>query len=680
MPPARLAMASHGPAPVPYLGMKPRTFLCKSHPDFHVPADVEVGAGFDGTAYCRRLKADGADAVAMFGKCHYGHCYYHTRFDNRHPRLRTDMLAEVCRGARAIGLGVVGYYSVFLDTAAARRHPDWMLRADDARTDAGFDSGNFQPVCVNSPYLEELLIPQSVEMVTNYEIDELLFDTMTGFTVCHCGHCKEKFGRPIPENNTDVHWADYVKWYARCFDDFYARSAEAVHKANPHVAVIYNWEWVYSRPRPPVPHIGRLCADLISTGTVASTHCRFWAGTGLPYDYMTGRFMHGLGEWNSNTLESLLYTGAATVANGGSFYIIDRQLPDGSLEERAHEMMRQVFGYFQDRRPWLEGTEHVPEVAALYSWHSVVGPNMEYYPDGKARTQRTLPFSGLTRLMIEHGRHFIAFTEERLAERIGDYRVLIVPEQEYLSDHTKQTLRRYVELGGNLILTHGAWDAPADPEIMELAGITYEDRREPGYGYVDVSPPLMLREAFAKVSPRPETQVLYRYVPPLSKGKFGHGMAPPAAAVDEPVVTARRLGRGQVVYIAHPFFKAYHDHQNPEQAKLFLRLLDRLLTDPVARIDTRAQVELCTMQKGRDLILHLVNHSGRERLGNYWYPVTEYIPEIRDIPLTIRGHVREAQLQPSGEALPLRAEGAFSQTAVPSLGVMQTIVVPGYFS
>jgi hypothetical protein len=190
----------------------------------------------------------------------------------------------------------------------------------------------------------------------------------------------------------------------------------------------------------------------------------------------------------------------------------------------------------------------------------------------------------------------------------------------------------------------------------------------------------MLREAFAKIRALPGTRVLHRYVPPLSTGRFGHGMAPPAQVIDEPVITARRLGRGQVIYVAHPFFKAYHDHQNPQQARLLLQLLDRVLPDPVARIDTPAQVELCTMRKGNDLILHLVNHSGRERLGNYWYPVTEYIPEIRDIALTIRGQVREARLQPAGEALKLQTDSAFSRTTIPSLQVMQTIAVPRYFT
>src|SRR4030095_10096818 len=107
---------------VALLRMKPRTFLLKCHPDFHIPADAVVGEGFDADAYCAKVKATGADAVAFFGKCHYGDSYYATKVREWHPGVKTDMLGEISRAAKRNGLGLVAYYSVFLDTAAAMQH------------------------------------------------------------------------------------------------------------------------------------------------------------------------------------------------------------------------------------------------------------------------------------------------------------------------------------------------------------------------------------------------------------------------------------------------------------------------------------------------------------------------------------------------------------------------------
>jgi len=238
--------------------MAERTFLCKSHPDFHLPADVEVGKGFDGDAYARRLKECGVDAVAFFAKCHYGHSYYPTEVGTVHPRLCKDMLAEVVRGCHEHGLGVVAYYSVFLDTAAVLAHPDWAMRASRSDVGAGFDSGNFLPVCVNSPYVRELLLPQSVEIVTRYDVDELFYDTMSGFHPCYCEHCRAAFGREIPESREDPAWDDYVRWYAEQYDRFFAEAPRVVHEANPDVTVAFNWKWGIREPTPPPPHIGRL--------------------------------------------------------------------------------------------------------------------------------------------------------------------------------------------------------------------------------------------------------------------------------------------------------------------------------------------------------------------------------------------------------------------------------------
>jgi len=190
-----------------------KPYLCKSHPDFHIPGDVDVGEGFDGDAYAKRLKDNGVDLVVFFAKCHYGHCYYYTDIGHRHPRLKSDMLAEVIRGCRAHGLGIGAYFSVFLDTQAIEHHPDWRLQATDNKVDAGFDSGNYLPVCVNSPYLDELFIPQSIEVATKYDVDEVFYDTMTGFKPCFCDNCRRLFGHPIPHSSEDPRWLKYVAWY-----------------------------------------------------------------------------------------------------------------------------------------------------------------------------------------------------------------------------------------------------------------------------------------------------------------------------------------------------------------------------------------------------------------------------------------------------------------------------------
>lgn len=668
--------------------MRKRVFLCKSHPDFHMPADIDIGEGFDGEAYAKRLKECGADAVAFFAKCHYGHCYYDTKIGFRHPRLKKDMLAEVVRGCRKHDLGVVGYFSVFLDMAAVQQHPGWRLQAEDTATDAGFDSGNFLPVCVNSGYLNELFIPQCVEVAENYDVDELFFDTMTGFKPCFCEACQRSFGRPIPLSDKDSNWLDYVAWYQACYAKFYAAAAEAVHRANPDVGVIFNWEWGIRTPIRPPRHITRLAADLIATGTIASELTHYFAGTGYPFDYMCGRFLSGLGDWTNSTPETIKYTAAATIANGGSFYIIDRQLPDGRLEERGYDMMRDVFGFVQERREVVVDTVHVAETAVLHSHDTLMGDKLQFFPNANLRKERTEPFNGISRVFMHGAHHYTALSTENLNARAGEYRLIILPETEYLDPGTAARLERFVTEGGSLLVTQSASPAGLNERILELAGVLHEGFGDLAYGYFDrpAGEPILARGTFSKVRPVGDATEIVRTISPLSAGmggkKFGHGFAPPGAYEGYALATQRAVGQGRVIYVAMPAFKHYWQFQNPYVSELIFGLIDRLLPDPLVRVTTRAQVEMVAVRKGDDLIVHLVNHSGRERLGGYWYPVTEYMPEIRDIPVAIRAHgtASEFTLMPSGNRLTGRVEDGYTRLTVPKLEFMESILAKEYYA
>lgn len=666
--------------------MAKRTFLCKSHPDFHIPGDIDVGEGFDGDAYARRLKENGVDAVAFFAKCHYGHSYYDTKVGYRHPRLKKDMLAEIVKGCRAHDVGIVAYFSVFLDTMAVEHHPDWRLQATDNKVDAGFDSGNYLPVCVNSPYRDELFIPQSIEVVTQYDVDEVFYDTMTGFKPCFCDHCKTKFGKPIPSSAEDDNWLEYVRWYRECYDSFFATVAEKVHEAKPDIDMAFNWEWGVRKPIDPPAHITRISADLIPTGTVASSLTHYMAGTGYPFDYMSGRFLHGLGDWNSSTPETIKYTASATIANGGSYYIIDRQLPDGTLEERAYDMMQEVFGFVQARRDVVEGTTHMDEVAVLHSHDHLMGDELQFFPEPNTRKERAEAFEGVSRMFMHHARHYTALGTDALRKRATDYPVVIIPETEFIDSDTVAALTSYVNAGGSLLITQSEDPDQVNNDMLELAGVSYEGHSELYYGYFERpdQEPAAARGHWANITPAQDATELVAAIEPVKAGKggakFGHGLAPAGAYEGRAVVTERKLGTGTVIYVAMPAFKQYWQNQNPYVSELIFSLVDRLLPRPVARVETRAQVEMVAVRKDDNLIVHLVNHSGRERLLGYWYPLIEYMPTIRDIPVRIRvDDARPAiRFVPSGKTADYEVKDGYAVLNVKELEFMESIVVEGH--
>lgn len=656
--------------------------FCRLHPDFHIPGEAIVGEGFDGHAYVRKLKAHGVEALAFFAKCHYGYAYYDTAFGNRHPGLKKDMLREITEACRQEGLRFVVYFSVFLDSVAHEKHPGWGIQSPKTGVDAGFDSGNFRGICVSSGYREELFLPQAVEVLRNYPVDEVLLDTMTGFHPCACEACREQYGKPIPKDSSDADWLPYVRWYHGQFEKFFARTAEVLTDASPGVEVIFNWNWGYRQPSSPPKGIGRLEADLIATGRVASPVCRYFAGTGLPFDYMTGRFLHGLGDWSNARASTLLYTASASIAQGGGFYLIDRQLPNGSLEDRSYAIMSEVFGFIRERQRVL-GVKHVLETGALFSFETLFGAELEYFPLPEVRKARMDRQEGLARLMIERGRHFTAFNEERLLAVLSELKVVILPEIEVISDGAVEALESWVRAGGKLLLSQPAAVAlPAG--LQALAGVRDGGCYDGSYGYlaqpqgeaVTVQTPIRRYELLEG------TRSWVDRIRPAAGGKFGHGFAPPSAIPEGAFVTSRELGGGKVMLAAVPLFESFQRFPNFYLGDLFERLLDELHPEPLARLESEAQVEMVLGRKGGDLVVNLVNHAGKEELAGYWYPRTEYVPELRGLYLSIRapkaGRLR-MEFVPGDEGREVTVFDGYARVELPELKYLLIVVVPGYF-
>jgi hypothetical protein len=506
---------------------------------------------------------------------------------------------------------------------------------------------------------------------------------MSRFNPCYCTYCKEKFARDIPLSDEDASWGEYVVWYKSCFDAFFAEAARVVHDTNPEVGCIFNWKWGIREPSSPPPFITALSSDFPPSGSIATRHCRYYAGTGMPFDFMSGRFLHGLGEWDNNTPTTLKYTAAGTIAHGGGFYIIDRQLPDGSLEPRSYDMMDEVFGFVNERRDLLRGIRHVPEIGVIYSERSLYGGNLEDFPRDSVRKEKMQSIEGIENLFSENGRHYTVIGEETFRKTAANYAVIFVPEQNELEPETERALADYAAQGGAVIVSQADAYGPPSAAVQDLVGVTFSGFTDVAYGYTGTPQPFHTRGHFTRAATLPGTDTWLPQIDPLNAGKggkkFGHGMAPPGEVSEFPAVALRKLGDGCVAYIAFPAFTQYCREQSPYLRDMVLSLVDTLYPEPVVRADTPAQVEVVTTRKGDDLVVNFVNHSGREKLGNYFHPVTEYMPEIRGIEVSIRGDVASATLMPSGTQLtPQQADGR-SRITLPSLKFMESVLVKNYF-
>ena len=650
-------------------------FLCRAHPDCHLPPEIEVGRGFDGDAYARRMKDAGADLAVVFGKCHYGFAYFPTRVGTPHPRLVCDLVGETVRGLHRHGLGAAGYLSVHLDGAAAQRHPEWRMQGS-ATTSAGFDSGNFARICVNSGYLEELFIPQCVEVVERFPVDELFLDTMAGFAPCFCPACRAAYGKAIPAGASDPDWLPYARWYAGCFERFYARTTAAVLRAR-RLPVVWNHKWTYEAPEMPTLPVARLATDRIASPGRASLDGRYFGGTGLPFDYMCGRFAHGLAEWNNNYQASLDLTAAESCAHGGAFWLIDRQLPDGDLEARGWRAMAGTFAPLQRRRRWLSGTRQVHETAVLCSLDHMLAPDRRHFPQAEARKERVRPIEAALGFCAEHGRLAHGMPRERLIAMLPELRLVILPDVAHLDDGLVDALLPWVEGGGRILASMPA-DGPTG-SLCRLAGVVDEGRLDAAQAFIDGDEPLLLRGPWHRLRPLPGTAPLAALRLPLT-ARYGHGVAPPGADAGCPAAVRRDVGAGSIILAANTLFDAWWQWASPGLEALLLAWIDGLLPDPVLRADHPGQVEVAAQRQGDDLIVHVINRCGRTRLAGWYHPMSRFVPPLIDVPLRLRAdRPLELVLQPEGTALPTRHADGVALAVLPHLETWQIVVSRNHF-
>jgi beta-galactosidase GanA len=136
----------------------------------------------------------------MFAKCHFGNSYYDTKVGHKHLALSGDFLREVLDRAHASDIKIIAYYSLGTDEWILKRNPDW-YQVDEAGAIRDGNGTVWHRPCINSPYREELVLPQVREIVSGYDVDGLFLDIpYIQNHRCFCRYCKRKFKESLAES------------------------------------------------------------------------------------------------------------------------------------------------------------------------------------------------------------------------------------------------------------------------------------------------------------------------------------------------------------------------------------------------------------------------------------------------------------------------------------------------
>ncbi len=632
------------------------------HYDLHAGAnDTELGTRCGPDELIPMLELMGPDFVQTDCKGHPGYTSWFSQTPEASvpPGLKQDALAQWREATRKLGLPLHCHYSGIWDQAAGKKHPEWsVVTADGQRGGAPFgqNAGAATPetMCPRSAYLDELMIPQMLELIDRYEVDGFWIDgDLWAVQPCYCDKCRAAFTAETgianpPATVEEPGWAAWWNFTRRSFYAFVTRYCDAVHEHKPGVLVCSNWLQTFRNPGEPAVPTDWISGDNAWVWGLDGSRCeaRFLSTRGKPWDIMLWNFYcsHEMGKpdspWTVKPPQMLMQEAAALLSFGGNVQIYEHPpVRDGRLVPWRQEQLGEVGRFVKARREVCQATTTIPQIAVLHSEHHLFSK-----PTGK-NLMGDIDFSpvqGAVFALLENSFGVDILDEWALLQRLPEFPVVVVPEQHNLSEEMVIALQAYVDSGGRLLLT-GLETIQRFPSEFIGASVAATEK-EKAYALPAGKGSVPLYSA---------TWGMLKAESAETVGQIGHGSMLRDKLLPHPAAVINESGSGRVACVPANLFRDFMRNRYPLTRVFAGELMHELSGALDIQVAAPVCIDIALRQKKNQRIVHFVNRlSGIPNLPNNG--AIDEIPETGPItvqmalnnpPKSVRVELEEQNLQ-----------------------------------
>jgi len=529
------------------------------HYDLHAKKeDTELGAELTHEHLREQLEKVKPDYVQCDCKGHPGYTSYPTRIGSPSPGIVKDALRIHRDVTRELNMPLSVHYSGVWEKRAVEQHPEWS--AIDSEGKPVLDpQGNPGIICLLSPYLDELMIPQMLEIIDLYDVDGFWVDGDSwAVRDCYCDRCREAFRKRTGIDNPPVDrqhhdWPAWRSFARELFTEYVGKYAEAVHGRKPDCAVCSNWMYSMRHPGPVTVPVDYLSGDFNFRfgAETAEMEGRYLDGHGMPWNLMSWTFTFTTtgSPWQTKTAVHLCQEAAEVMSCGGGIFLYSVPRRSDLLTDWQHDIFRDTASFCRERQPFVQNTSSVPETAVLvgdaHIWHHSTEP----FCMGDAYHC----IEGAIHVMVENRYHVDMLDETRLKERIDGYALVVIGEQNPISPGLEDVLESYVSAGGHLLIT-GSHLAEQHPRLTGV--VAAGEPRQEEWCMASRGETFTLPGPWAPVTPADST--LYARV------MEHHQLTEPphAGETEYAGVTIRKVGKGSVAAIHGSFMDPYSRSHN----------------------------------------------------------------------------------------------------------------------
>lgn len=585
------------------------------HYDLHASAkDTDLGERADPETLIPLLKLADVDWVQTDCKGHPGYTSWYSQVSEASvsPGVMKDAMAGWRAATQQLDLKLHCHYSGILDGAAALQHPEWTVLDKDAKRivhDPGMENhGVMAPL---GPYVEQLLIPQMIELIDRYKVDGFWVDgevwaVRTDYDERAVTAFRDATGIDQPPRDpADPNWNQWMAFTRQTFYDYVTRYCEAIHAHKPDVRICSNWLQTFRNPGEPKVPTDWVSGDNSPVfGLDASRYeARFISTRGKHWDIMLWSF-YKLGEvpglpsaWAAKPVQMLQQEAAITLALGGAVQLYEHPtgLRNGQLVPWRMERFGEVAAYVKARRELCQHTETIAQVAVLHSEHHYYTNSPIPFPDSD---QQARPVKGSTYALLENHYGVDLLDEWAMLSSLDTFPLIVAAEQNRMSDEMVEALKAYVEHGGCLLVSGAA---------------AYERF---GAAFLGVQSTEVERECTYCISTGvdPYAAPVYsadwrRVVPTQARafGKVGTSELLDERLIDAPAATINTVGRGKVAYVPFGIFDFFARAQYPLLRQFIGALTHALVGELPIRVTAPTCVDVVLRRKDSRTIVHFIN-------------------------------------------------------------------------
>jgi len=612
------------------------------HHDLHViKSDRHIGAECDPKQLAQMLKLTGADFVQTDSKGHPGLTSWFSKTPGASvgPGVVKDWVLAWREATKELGLPLHCHYSGVFDISAGAKHPEWCIVGPDGkpvrREFEGMASTGGSTMCPRGPYVDELMIPQLLELIDRYDINGFWVDGDSWATTpCYCDRCRAAFKSKTgiaepPKTPNDPHWAEWWNFTREGFEQYVARYCDAVHRHKPGVLVCSNWLQTLRNPGEPKVPTDWISGDNTPVWGVDDSRCeaRFISTRGKPWDIMlwcfyTSRGGHGFAvDWVMKPVQMLQQEAAVILAMGGNVQTCENPFTgtrNGRLVPWRLKRIGELARFVKSRRDLCQGADSIPQVAVLHSEHHAYSA-----PGGRdlIGSIDVTPIRGAVSSLLECHYGVDILDEWALLPRLARFPIVVVSEKERMSEKMVDAFMKYVSAGGRLLVAGTAVFDRFGDKFFGIKG----SRVAPGNYYLP---------AADGVVPLSTTWRLVETAEAKGLGTLGTTVFRDEQLLPNPAATLHRVGSGAVAYIPCDIFREFAANRYPLVRTFIHDVLRALAGKMEIEVDAPTCVDVVLRRKDAKRMVHLINRaSGIPNLPNS--PVIDEIPPVGPVTMTM---------------------------------------------